>query len=212
MRTMSLRILYKKVFKTFPLSGVWLDVLGTPEVSGAWIVYGPEKNGKTWFSLLLADMISQLSNVLYISAEEGLGYGFVEACKRAKLETRKGLQFSEYIGVEELNKRLQRQRSPKVVFIDNITVYNDELKNGALRRLLKSHPTVLFVFIAHEEKGQPYTATAKLAQKLANIIFHVQGLTAIVHGRCPGGLLYIDEEKAKIIHGEPSPQKQQKAS
>lgn len=202
MRTMSLNILYRKVFKTFPLSGVWLDVLGTPEVNGAWIVYGPEKNGKTWFSLLLADMLSKITNVLYISAEEGLGYGFVEACKRARLETRKGLQFAEYIGLDELNQKLKRQRSPKVVFIDNITVYNDELKNGALRRLLKDHPSVLFVFIAHEEKGEPYTATAKLAKKIASIIFHVQGLTAIVHGRCPGGILYVDQDKAKIIHGE----------
>lgn len=203
MRTMSLNILYKLKFKVFNFIGDWLTAFGTPEQSGIWIIYGKEKNGKTWLALKLAEYLSGFVKTLYISGEEGLSYGFVEACRRAQMETSKNIQFAAYISVEELTARLGKQRAPAVVFVDNITVYNDELKNGKLRLLTKKHPNTLFVFIAHEEQGQPYTSTAKVAKKLANIIIHVEGLRAIVSGRCPGGHLYIDEAKAAIMWGHP---------
>lgn len=203
MRTMSLNILYSKKFKTYPFQNDWLNVFGTPERSGIWLLYGKEKNGKTWCALKLTEYLSQFAPTIYISAEEGLNYGFVQACKRAKMEAKKNIQFSDYISIEELDVKLNKQRSASVVVIDNITVYNDELKNGKLRLLAKRHPNKLFIFIAHEEQGQPYTSTAKVCKKLANIILHVEGLQASVSGRCPGGKMYVDEAKAKIIWGEP---------
>jgi predicted ATP-dependent serine protease len=206
MRTMSLNILYKLKFKVFDFIGEWLNVFGTPERAGIWIIYGQEKNGKTWFALKLAEYLSGFIKTLYISGEEGLSYGFVQACKRAQMETTKNIQFSDYINVGDLEARLAKQRAPGVVIVDNITVYNDELKNGKLRQLTKKHPNTLFIFIAHEEQGQPYTSTAKVAKKLANIIVHVEGLRATISGRCPGGFLYVDEAKAKIMWGEPAPQ------
>lgn len=189
-------------FKTFPFTGIFHKTMGRPETSGAWIIWGAEKNGKTWFALKLADYLSEFTKVLYISAEEGIGLGFVEACKRAKLHVdNKNLMFNEYIPLEELSKILARRKAPKVVFIDNCTIYADELKAAALRQLLQNNPDKLFVFIAHEEKKQPYTATAKLARKLAKVIMHVEGLAARVSGRCPGGVISIDETKAALYWG-----------
>ena len=50
--------LLEKTYKTFPFEGEWARALGNPEVAGFWLVYGREKQGKTWFSLLLAEYLS----------------------------------------------------------------------------------------------------------------------------------------------------------
>lgn len=195
--------LLEKKFKTFPFDGIWKNTLGTPEVSGFWIIYGAEKQGKTWFALKLAEYLSQFENVLYISAEQGTSYTFQEAYHRSGLNPKnKKVKFVAYVELAELEKALKRQRAPKVVFLDNITVYADELKNGKLRQLQMQYKNTLFVFVAHQEEGksEPYTATAKLCKKLAEVIVRVEGLACTISGRCPGGVLCIDEEKSVLYH------------
>lgn len=187
----------------FEFDGIWQDVIGKPETNGLWLIWGPEKNGKTWCALMLADYLSQFERTLYISAEEGINKGFKDAIIRAQISAlNKSLSFIDYETLPELADRLIRRKAPRIVLIDNITVYNDELKNGALRKLEKDFPNVLFIFLAHEDRGEPYTATAKLCKRLAKIIIHVEGLACIVSGRCPGGRAVIDEERATLYHGE----------
>ncbi len=201
-RTLTLQNLYDKKFKTFPFTGIWKDTMGQPETSGAWIVYGAEKNGKTWFALKLAEYLSSFEKTIYISAEEGTGKTFVDACSRAKLQhDKKALKFLEYTPIKELNEKLKKRRSARIVIIDNMTVYNNELRGDELRSMLKMHKNKLLIFIAHEERKEPYTATAKLCRKLAKIIVRVEGLACFVSGRCKGGTLMIDEEKACLYHG-----------
>ncbi len=145
---------------------------------------------------------------MYISGEEGTGKNFVDTCERAQLNpNNKKLQFLEYLPLAELNEKLSKRRSAKIVVIDNITIYADELKNGGLRRMLEQHKDKLLVFVAHEERNEPYTATAKLCRKLAKIIVRVQGLSCFISGRCKGGILMIDEEKACLYHGTAQPTK-----
>lgn len=198
---MSINNLRKLKYKTFGLTGVWADTLGEPERSGAWLIYGPEKNGKTWFALLLAELLSSYEKVLYVSGEEAFDKTFVEACNRARVEESKRLIFAKYTPIPELQAYLNKQRSPKIVILDNLTVYLDELKGSGLNKLLQDHPTVLFIFLAHEERNEPYGAAARLARKLAKIIFKVKGLKAFVGARCPGGTLLIDETSGKLYHG-----------
>jgi hypothetical protein len=201
-RALSTRDMYSIKHSSFDLEGVWLDAMGSPETFGAWLIWGAEKNGKTWVTLMLSDMLSHLKKVLYISGEEGTGSAFVDALKRAKISpTNSRLKFRPYEPLPDLYKRLKMRDAAKIVILDNITVYNQELKNGALYKLLQDFPDVLFIFLAHEERGEPYTATAKLVKKLAKIIVHVQGLACIVGGRCKGGRLIIDEERALLYHG-----------
>ena len=201
-RSISVKNLYDKKFKTFPFIGIYSKAMGMPETNGAWLVWGAEKNGKTWFALMLAQYISQFEKVLYISAEEGTGKDFVEACKRAGIESdNTHLKFDEYLALDELEQKISKRKSAKVIVIDNCTIYADELKAAKLRQLLQKHSDKLFIFIAHEEKKEPYTAIAKLVRKLAKIIMHVQGLTAQISGRCPGGVISIDEEKSQIYWG-----------
>jgi hypothetical protein len=202
-RAASAGTLYSIKHSYFEFEGYWEAVLGQPEKNGAWLIYGAEKNGKTWFALMLANYLSGFKRVLYISAEEGKGKAFVDSCIRAKIEpNNRSILFTEYETIEELNARLKSRNAPAIVVMDNLTMYSDELKNGGFRSLLNENPNVLFIFLAHEERGAPYTATAKLCKKLSKIIFHVQGLVSNVSGRCPGGRLIIDEQKAALYHGQ----------
>jgi len=201
-RPLTIKNIYDKKHQTFTLSEPWAGVMGEPESNGLWLIWGAEKNGKTTAALLLANYISTMQKTIYISAEEGSGKAFVEACKRVKIQqSNKMLRFFEYISIDELREKLEKRRSANVVFIDNITVFADELKNGNLRKLLTDFPNKLFVMLAHEDRNEPYTATAKLARKLAKVIMHIQGLSCAFSGRVPGGTLMIDEERAKLFHG-----------
>ncbi|CAL2108215.1 conserved hypothetical protein [Tenacibaculum sp. 190524A02b] len=200
-RSLTVQNLYNQKFDTFSLGGVYGKVMGAPETSGAWIIYGAEKNGKTTFSLMLAKYLSSFRKTLYVSAEEGTGNDFVRACQRAGIEPNKNLHFHGYLSIEDLDKKLSSRRAPKIVFLDNVTVYSSELRGGIVHKLLRKHNDKLIVFIAHEERNEPYTATAKLVRKLAKIIVRVRGLACFVSGRCKGGKIIIDEEKAMLYHG-----------
>jgi len=202
MRAHSIRSIYEKKHKTYDFDGIWKRAFGDPETNGAWLVWGQEKNGKTWFALMLADYLSKWSKVYYISGEEGRAKGFIDAMQRAGLEpTNYKVRVLDYTPIDELEQKLQNRKAPKVIIIDNLTIYNDELKYGKFRDLIARHHDKLFVFLAHEENKQPYTGTAKMCRKLAKIIVHVQGLAAHVSGRCPGGVLTIHEEKAQLYWG-----------
>lgn len=203
MRTYTVKNILDKTLKILVLSGIWLDIFGKPERNGKmWIIYGEEKNGKTWFSILLAQFFSLSEKILYISAEEGLGLSFQEVTQRANLDPKnKNFQAYGYVALEDLKNHLKRRYAPKIIFIDNVTVYVEELKNGGLQSLIKDNPDKLFIFIAHEDRGEPYTATAKMIKRLADRIVRVQGLVATVGGRTKGGQFVIDQEKAMIIHG-----------
>jgi hypothetical protein len=201
-RALTIKNVYDKKHTSIEMDEPWCNVFGEPEANGIWLIWGAEKNGKTWFALQLANYLSVNAEVIYISAEEGIGKAFVETCKRAKInESNKHLKFFEYISIDELNEKLAKRRSSDIVFIDNITIYNDELKNGLLRKLTNDFPNKLFILLAHEERNEPYTATAKLAKKLAKVIVYVKGLACNVYGRVPGGTLTINEEKAKLFYG-----------
>ncbi|WP_281683385.1 hypothetical protein [Zunongwangia profunda] len=201
-RPLNIRTAYSKEFDTYPFTGIWKDVFGNATKNGVWIVYGAEKNGKSWLSLKLSDMLSQFGSGLYISAEEGLEKEFIDAMKRARLEPgNESLKFVEYTPLEEISERLEKRNPPKFVVFDNVTVYKDELSYGAFQKFWRRHPNTHFIFIAHEERNEPYTATAKMIKRLSKIIIRVQGLACFVSGRCPGGSLTIDEEKAQLYHG-----------
>ncbi len=201
-RTLTIANLFNKKHKIYEFKGIWGEILGETETNGAWIIFGKEKNGKTWVALLLAQYLSDYNRVLYISAEEGLGKNFTESCKRAKLQiSNKNLHFLEYLSIEELRDKLSKQRSASIIFLDNITIFKDELQYGEFRKLLQDFPTKLFIFISHEDKKEPSFAVGKLVKKLAKVIFHVKGLAVNIAGRVPGGTLTIDETKAKIFHG-----------
>jgi predicted ATP-dependent serine protease len=198
----TINVVDKKFEKFEDLTGVWKKVLGTPTKHGIWLIFGPEKNGKTWFAIMLFIVLSRFEKALYLSAEEGISQHFQDTLLRVGIpKNTKGLLYYEYLEISLIQEVLSRRGAPKIVILDNMTIYADELKNGQLRKLTKQFPDVLFIILAHEESGEPYTATGKMAKRLADVIFKIKGLSALVWGRCPGGEIYIDPEKAQLYHG-----------
>lgn len=200
-RSVSVAKLLERKLEVYEFDGIWSRVIGNPEKNGIWLIYGREKNGKTWFALKLAEYLSRFCKVLYISAEEGTGPNFQNSCRRASLDYKnKDLQFTEYIPIAELEVALKRRYGPKVVIIDNTSVYGSELKSADVIRLMRNEK-VLFIILAHEKRNQPDGATAVMAKKLAKVILRVEGLTADISGRVPGGLITIDENRSLIYWG-----------
>lgn len=202
-KTMKGLLQLQQRLKRYDLDGVIGDAIGNVEQNGMWLVYGSEKQGKTWFSLKLADYFTRFAKTMYVSDEQGFDDAFIESAKRVNIDVNNTkLLFETEINIDELEEILSKQRAPRVIFIDNVTTYTDELKGGRFKKLVKDHPNQLFIFIAHEENGKPHLATAKAIQRLSKIIVHVQGLACHVSGRCKGGVLMIDENKARLFHGE----------
>jgi KaiC/GvpD/RAD55 family RecA-like ATPase len=202
-RSKTVRNAYDKKFETFELNEVYTKVLGTPEKVGVWIIYGPEKNGKSRHALQFAKEVSTIEPVLYVTAEEGLSKDFVDNMKRSGINPAvdKKLYFQEYLPLDMLDAKMKTRKCQRVIFIDNVTMYSDELTRKVLLQLLDDHKDKLIVFIAHEEKGEPFTSVAQLIKKLSRIIFRIKGLTAFISGRCPGGAISVHQEKAELYWG-----------
>lgn len=202
MRFKTIKNVIDKTYDILPLKGVFQQALGAPESNGLWLIYGKEKHGKTTISLILANYLSTIYKTLFVIAEQGFDADFQKLILDLNIDVRnKNLLLEEYIPIDELDRKLKLARHPKIVLLDNITVYADELKNGRLRRLISSHNRILFILIAHEDKGQPYTATGKLAKKLARRIIHVEGLSATVEGRTEGGMMRMDQNSSTLYWG-----------
>jgi predicted ATP-dependent serine protease len=202
LRTCSVGNLYSKKFKIMELDGIWRDIFGDIEQSGCWLIWGRDKNGKTRLSAMLAKHLIKKYRVLYVSAEEGTSLNLRNIFQWAGFTSGDRMfQIMEYIPLEELKRRLTVRNAPNIVFIDNVTVYQDELAYGGVRQLLDAYRKTVFVFIAHEQSGEPYTATAKMIHKLATAIMRVQGLRCYVSGRVQGGVIDIDAAKANLFHG-----------
>ena len=201
-RALTLRNLYDKKFKTLAFTADWQKAFGNPEHNGIWLIFGKDKNGKTTMALKLVEILSVADRVLYVSAEEGFAKAFRDTCKRVGLDAgNKRIHFVEYLPIEELEERLKTRKCPRILFIDNLSIYMDELKGKKLIELSRRYPQKLFIYLAHEERNEPYGSAARMAKKWAKIIVHVKGLSAFISGRCPGGVMTIDEAKAKIYWG-----------
>jgi hypothetical protein len=185
-----------------PLSGVWKDTLGDQVRAGLWLIYGREKNGKTTFALMLANHLSTFEKVLYISAEEGTASTFVAAIRNAGISyDNKSLHVLGYISVDDLFVKLKKHKCERIVFIDNLLIYRKEITEEIFNKLKNEHSDTLFIFIAHEDKKEPYPGNAEICQKLASVIFKVNGMAVKVSGRGASGTLVIDEERAALYHG-----------
>jgi hypothetical protein len=177
--------------------------IGKAERKGCWLIYGPEKNGKTWFTLKLVKELAYFEKVAYISAEEGTDLSFIKACERAGITAADKILFDEYLSVEEIKEKFSKPKTPNILVIDNLTIYRDEFKSVGIRDLINAFPTKLIIFVAHEDRKEPYPACAKMASKMAKVIINVKGLRAFVVSRfSEGGSIEINDEMSEMYWGD----------
>lgn len=182
------------------------EAIGQAERKGCWLLYGAEKNGKTWLAGFLTKDLAKSERVWYISAEEGTDESFRQGMRRAGVTTGTKVQWDEYLPLEEIISELAKGSKKRVgvVIIDNLTMYGDEITPALLKkRLIDAFPDKLFILLAHEERKEPYGALARMAKKMAKVILHVKGLkTFIISRHAAGGELIINEEKSALFWGE----------
>lgn len=183
-------------FRTLDFTGEWLDACGMPELGGSWFIYGPPKNGKTSFAMMLAKYLTRFGRVAYDSVEEGFSKSIKDAMLRTKMqEVGRRLVLLDKEEVDELVDRLSRRKSPEVVIIDSIQFLG--LTFDDYKRLKRTFPEKLFIYISHVDGRQPDGNVAKRVMRDANIFFRVEGFVAYPTSRYGGGAPFtISEERA----------------
>ena len=193
--------IYTKKFNTLPFEGAWKALIGEPELTGAWIVWGESGHGKTSFALQLAKYFATLGKrVAYDSLEEGASLSMKKAFMRTGMEeVKRKVILLDAEPIDQLIKRLKKRKSPDVVIIDSLQYtgmnYQDTLD------LRSMFPKKLFVYISHADGKKPASRVAVSVRFDAFVKIRVEGYKAFAVSRYGGGKPYtIWEEGAADYH------------
>lgn len=189
-KAISMETLLRKKFELIPLTGPWQSFLGTPERSGSWFVYGESGHGKTSFLMQLAKELAQHARVAYNSLEEGARKSMQDLVKDANMKA-VGSHFVllDREPIEELSRRLSKQRSPDVVIIDSAQY--SFLNKRSYKRLISNHPKKLFIFSSHAKGREPVGAIGRDILFDADIKIRVEGFKAFATSRVSRGVVPI---------------------
>lgn len=190
-------------FKTLKFTGEWLAAIGEPELAGSWIIKGPPKHGKTSFAMMMAKYLTTFKRTAYDSVEEGLSLSIKAAFKRVKMsEVGKKIILLDKETVPELIERLDKPKSPDIIFVDSVQFL--ELKFSEYKLLKSRYPHKLFVWISHVDGKNPDGNVAKRIWRDANVVFDIEGFKAFVTGRYggdPDAEIIIDTNRAANYWG-----------
>lgn len=168
--------------KTIPFDGAWRDTIGTPQLSGSWIIWGKSANGKTRFALMLARYLSTFVKVAYDSLEEGLCASTQEAIAAIGFSDQKRkFYFLDKMDIFELREWLRQPRSPRVVFIDSLQYSG--LRQDTYKNLLQEFPKKLFIWVSHASGVEPKGSVAQFVRYDAFVKIHVEGFRAFAVSR-----------------------------
>lgn len=200
-RAVSVDELLKKKFTELPLEGKFKDLIGSPERSGSWIIWGLSGMGKTTFNMQLAKHLTKFGKVEYNTLEEGTRKSMQLAVKENRMhECRKGsFKILNKLSIPELKDRLRMHKAAKIVFIDSAQ-YTFLDKRG-YKELQREFPNVLFIWVSHAKGKEPYGALAESIRYDADVKIHVHGFRAYSKSRLNRGTVSkpytIWEEGAK---------------
>jgi hypothetical protein len=190
-RAISNKNVMQAKFETAPFEGVWLASLGRPEMRGSWIVYGGSGSGKTTYVMQLCKYLTNFGRVAYNSLEQGLSLSLQKAWERVGMEevgSKIILLCKE--SLSDIRERLTRKNAPNIVVIDSVNYWIGFTMRD-YTKLKDDNPDTLFVFIAHEDKGQPKGNMAKNIRYDADIKIRVEGYKAFATSR------YEDTDKSE---------------
>jgi len=169
-----------------PFDNEWELLMGCPESTGAWLIWGNSGNGKTRFALMLAKYLANWRRVAYDSLEEGLSLSMQKAFAEVNMsEAGRKLILLDKEPIEELSIRLRKRKSPEVIFIDSLQYTG---LNYAYYKALKTEfKTKLFVFVSHADGREPAGRVGKSIKYDANVKIRVEGFKAFAASRYGGG-------------------------
>ncbi len=201
-RALSVENVLNARFSGLEFEGKWKDVFGQPELAHSWIIWGQSGSGKTTFNMQLAKYISQFERVLYNSMEEGLSASIQGAYNRAGL--RKGDKLTLVSeGMQELEKRLSRKKSPRVVIIDSIKY--TRFRWSQYERFCQRFPNKVLIWVGHAKGKDPKGSLAQDIRYDAFVKIYVEGYRAFVTSRYSSnsnGYIDVWEEAAEAYHND----------
>ena len=201
-RAMSVIDMLRMKKETYPVEGVWADAFGSPERNGVLFIWGRSGSGKTSFTMKLCKELAKFGKVAYDSLEEGFSLTMKNALMKAGMQdvARRFVLLCE--GMEELDTRLSRRKSPDIVVIDSFQYTQMSFKD--YQDFKDRHRDKLLIFISQADGNKPAGRTAVSVMYDAALKIWVEGYRAISKGRYFGNLGYytIWEERANIYWGD----------
>lgn len=174
--------------------GEWLASIGSPELTGSWLIWGGSANGKTRFALQLAKYLAKFCKVGYDSLEEGLSASMQSAIEEVGMsDAKRNFLLLDKEDMAELKERLNKQRSPQVVIIDSLQYTG--MNYCEYKRLRDMFPRKLFIYISHAEGANPRGNVAMSVKYDAFVKIYVQGFRAYPQSRFGGGSPFVIWEK-----------------
>ena len=174
--------------------GKWYDAIGTPELTGSWLIWGGSANGKTRFALQLAKYLCNFGRVAFDSLEEGLSKSMKTAIKDVNMrEVSRRFILLDKEPIAELAERLRKRQSPSIVFIDSLQYTG--MSYADYKKLRDEFRNKLFVFVSHAEGREPKGQVGKSIKYDAFVKVYVEGYRAIPQSRYGGGAECIIWEK-----------------
>ncbi|WP_165026739.1 ATP-dependent serine protease [Dysgonomonas sp. ZJ279] len=185
---------FKPVLLDF--EGAWLNSIGKPEATGAWLIFGNTGNGKTRLAMQLARYLTRFGKVAYDSLEEGL----TASMQRAIIDVGMRDVGNNFVLLDKepitaLRERLKKKRTaPKFVFIDSVQYTGLTIK--AYKELINDFPAVQFIFISWADGQLPKGALANAIYYDSFVHIRVEGFCGIItKSRYGGGADYIVWDK-----------------
>jgi len=172
--------------KVLDFQGGWLASFGCPEVTGAWIIWGPSSSGKTRLALMMAKYMARFDRVAYDSLEEGLSKSMKDSIMQVGMgEVARNFILLDKEPISELKERLRKRKSPRIVILDSIQytglTYADYIS------LKEEFRNKLFILISHADGREPKGNVAKSIRYDANVKISVDRYRAEIQSRYGGG-------------------------
>lgn len=184
-RAISVDEIEKMKFNELQLSPFFDKLLGNPERSGVWIIWGESFNGKTDFALQLAKELTMSGRVYYNSLEEGARKSLQNAIIRNNMrEVARKFIIGNRESLEYVKIRLRKKKSPDICFIDSIQY--TQMTKKEYQSLKEEFPNKLFIFISHADGKNPKGALANFVKYDADIKIRVEGYKAMCLSRLGG--------------------------
>ena len=200
-RALTIRDIREYRPRTLPFDGPWLASIGTPELTGTWLVWGASANGKTRFGLQLARYLARFVRVAYDSLEEGLSLSMQRAIAEVGMaDAKRNFVLLDKEPLPDLVRRLSRQRSPQAVIIDSLQYTG--LTYADYRELRDRFRGKLFVFISHADGREPKGNVARSIRYDAFVKVYVEGYKAYPQSRYGGGREYVIWDKGARDYGK----------
>ena len=188
--------------KILPFSGAWERLIGQPEQTGSWIIWGNSGNGKTRFAFQLAKYLCSFCRVAYNSLEEGLSLSIQDAIAQVGMtdgEVKRNFTLLDKESIADIEVRLRHRRAPHVVIIDSVQYTG--MTYADYKRLRDNNRHTIFIFISHAGGKEPKGEVAKSIRYDANVKINVEGFKATAQSRYGGGEEYVIwEYGARKIH------------